>query len=250
MTVTLNEQLPPAAIVVLFNNAIVLVAAVVVRLFVPPQTENVPFATDKPAGKTSVKATPVRVVDVFGLSMLKLSVVVLLVKIGFAVNDFAITGGSITVSEDVPIPLEVVFGPESVEETLLLTFVYDPAVAPVTVTLIVQVPLAAIVPPESEMVRGEVLVNVPVVQTVVEPDVTVSPEGSTSENETPAKAEVLGFVSVNVSVLVLPVPIEVGEKLLERFGTVGLGQPVKVILSRKTEEVDLEAFLLSAVMRK
>jgi len=52
-----------------------------------------------------------------------LRVVVLPVKIGFAVKDLAITGGSMTVSEDVPMPLEVVFGPESVDETLLLTFV-------------------------------------------------------------------------------------------------------------------------------
>ena len=102
MTVTLNEQVPPPAIVVVFNNAIVLVAAVVVRLFVPLQTENVPFATDKPAGKTSVKATPVRIVDAFGLTMLKLRVVVLPVKIGFAVKDLLMTGGAITVSEEVP----------------------------------------------------------------------------------------------------------------------------------------------------
>ena len=100
MIVTLNEQLPPAAIVVVFNNAIVLVAAVVVRLFVPPQTENVPSAMDRPDGKTSVKATPIKAVDVFGLSRLKLRVVVFPVKMGFAVNDLAIIGGSITVRLD------------------------------------------------------------------------------------------------------------------------------------------------------
>jgi hypothetical protein len=103
----------------------------------------------------------------------------------------------------------------------------------VTVTLIVQVPLAAIVPPEREMVLGEVLVSVPVVQAVEEPDVTVKPSGRTSVNETPVKDVVaLGFASVNVSVLVLPVPIEVGEKLLERVGTTGRVQPVMVMPSR------------------
>jgi hypothetical protein len=106
----------------------------------------------------------------------------------------------------------------------------------VTVTLIVQVPLAAMVPPEREMVLGEVLVSVPVVQAVVVPDVTVKPSGRISVNETPVKDVVaLGFASVNVSVLVLPVPIVVGEKLLERLGTVGMGQPLKVMLSRPTE---------------
>ena len=100
MIVTLNEQVLPATIVVIFNNAILLITAVVVRLFVPPQTENVPSAMDRPDGKTSVKATPIKAVDVFGLSILKLRVVLFPVKMGFAVNDLAIIGGSITVRLD------------------------------------------------------------------------------------------------------------------------------------------------------
>ena len=102
-----------------------------------------------------------------------------------------------------------------------------------TVTLIVQVPLAAMVPPESEMVLGEVLVSVPVVQAVEVPEVTVKPSGKTSVNETPVNAVVeLGFVSVKVNVLVLPVGIVVGEKLLDKVGTVGRAQPVMVMPSR------------------
>jgi len=97
----------------------------------------------------------------------------------------------------------------------------------------VQVPLAAMVPPEREMVLGEVLVSVPVVQAVEVPDVIVKPSGKTSVKETPVKELVeLGFVSVNVSVLVLPVEIVVGEKLLDRVGTVGRAQPVMVMPSR------------------
>ena len=100
--------------------------------------------------------------------------------------------------------MDVVFGPVSVEEIVPLVLVNDPAVAPVTVTLIVHVPLAAIVPPEREMVRGDVRVKVPVVQAVDVPDVTVKPEGKTSEKETPVSdVVVLGLASVNVSVLVL-----------------------------------------------
>jgi hypothetical protein len=81
-------------------------------LTVPPHVLDRPFgvATTRPVGKVSVKVTP-------------LKVVVLPVNIGFAVNDFAITGGSMTVSVEVPIPVDAVFGPVSVEETLLLTFV-------------------------------------------------------------------------------------------------------------------------------
>ena len=61
---------------------------------------------------------------------------------------------------------------------------------------------------------------------------TVSPEGRTSLNETPLRtAPVLGLVSVKVSVEVLPVPMEVGAKLLERFGTVGSVHPENVTSS-------------------
>lgn len=58
VTVMLNWQLPPPAIVAP-ERAIVLVAAVTTRLFVPPQTLEVESETDKPIGKTSVTETPV-----------------------------------------------------------------------------------------------------------------------------------------------------------------------------------------------
>ena len=101
VTVTLNVQLPFAAIVPPVR-AIVPVALVVVRLFVPPHASNVPSATVKPAGSTSVTATPVNAVDVFGFVMVKFNVVVLPVKMGFAVKDLFISGGATTVSEEVP----------------------------------------------------------------------------------------------------------------------------------------------------
>src|SRR5260221_4089095 len=221
VTVTLKEQVPLAASEPPLSEMVSSVGeTLLVTVNVPPHCELEDVTTSKPVGKVSVKLTPVSAVAVLGFVIVNDRLVVFPVKIGFAVKDLAITGGSITVSDEVPMPPEVVLGPVSVEETLLLTFVYDPAVAPVTVILIVHVPLAAIVPPESEIVRGEVRVKVPAVQAVEVPDVTVKPDGSTSLNETPVKAVVvLGFVSVNVSVLVLPVPMEVGEKLLERFGT-------------------------------
>ena len=77
--VTLNVQVLLAAIEPPVN-AMVLVAAVVVRLFVPLQAEEVELAMDKPDGSTSVKATPVRAVEVFGLEMVKLKEVVLPVR--------------------------------------------------------------------------------------------------------------------------------------------------------------------------
>jgi hypothetical protein len=95
----------------------------------------------------------------------------------------------------------------------------------------VQFALAKSVPPEKEIVRGAVVVNVPP-QVEEEDDVTVNPSGKTSEKDKPLKdVVVLGFVTVNVKVLVLFCAIEVGEKLLLSVGAVGRGHPVIVTLS-------------------
>ena len=105
--------------------------------------------------------------------------------------------------------------------------------------MIVQLALAASDPPDSEIVLGEVVEAVPPqVFVAAEPVGTVRPEGKTSENETPVKAvPVLGLAIVNVSVLVLPVTTEVGEKFFEMVGTVGLGQPVILTVSRNISVV-------------
>ena len=126
----------------------------------------------------------------------------------------------------------LVFGPDSVEEILLLTFVYTPATAPVTLTLIAHVPLAANEPPESAIVRGIVVVRVPP-QAAELPDDTVRPAGKTSLKFTPLNAEAeLGLATENVNVLVEPVPMLAGEKLLERVGGSGSKQPLITISSR------------------
>ena len=80
------------------------------------------------------------------------------------------------------------FGPESVEVMLLLTFVFAPATAPVTVTLIAQDPLAANDQLASEIVRGEVVVTVPP-QADELPEATVKPAGKTSVKDIPLRAE-------------------------------------------------------------
>ena len=58
VTFTLKVQLPPAESEPPVN-AIVLVAAVVTRLFVPPHCEDVASAIDRPVGTVSVIVTPV-----------------------------------------------------------------------------------------------------------------------------------------------------------------------------------------------
>ena len=73
VTVTSKLQLPSAASAPPVN-AMVLVAAVVTRLFVPPHFEEVESATDRPAGKTSVNATPLKEALALGLVMVNVSV--------------------------------------------------------------------------------------------------------------------------------------------------------------------------------
>ena len=71
---------------------------------VPPHVFESPLgvATTRPAGRLSVKFTPVKVVVVLGLLITNVSAVELPVKIGFAVNALLITGGATTVNEETP----------------------------------------------------------------------------------------------------------------------------------------------------
>src|SRR5262249_47962613 len=71
--------------------------AVVVRV-PPPQTVELPLATVRPAGKVSVKATPVNAVVVFGFDNVNVNTLVPLSGIVAASKDFIIDGGPTTVS--------------------------------------------------------------------------------------------------------------------------------------------------------
>jgi len=70
----------------------------------PPQEPDKPLgvATMSPPGRVSVKATPVKGVVRFGLLIEKLRLVVFPVSMYVDPKDFAMTGGAITVSEEVP----------------------------------------------------------------------------------------------------------------------------------------------------
>jgi hypothetical protein len=105
-----------------------------------PQPEVVVFgvaATCKPAGKESVKATPVSAVPAFGFVIAKVSVLTPPTAIGFGENAFAILGGETAVP---PLPvlsvLFAVFGSNSVPFALALLS-NTPAALMVAVTLIV-----------------------------------------------------------------------------------------------------------------
>src|SRR5437762_10007464 len=146
---------------------------------VPPQVLLRPFgvATTRPAGKLSVKATPVRATLVFGLVMLHVSDVVPFNGICAAPNALLIDGGEATVR----FALAVLPVPPLVEVTFPVVLVYCPEAAPVTVTENWHWLLVLIVAPDSAMPVGAVVVKVPP-HTVAEALATVNPDGSLSGN--------------------------------------------------------------------
>src|SRR5262249_14361541 len=99
-----------------------------------------------------------------------------------APNDLLIAGGATTVRlAGFLVPPVPPLAAEAVPVVLFLT----PAVLPVTVTLNMQLLLAAIDPPDSEIRFGAVVVSVPPPHTVELPLGTVKPPGSVSVNATP-----------------------------------------------------------------
>jgi len=175
--------------------------AVVVKV-PPPQVLELPPVTVSPAGNVSVTETPVRVVVVFGLVMVKVNTLVPFNGIVAASKLFDIEGGPITVNWAVLLVLPI---PLSLELTAPVVLFQTPVLAPVTVTLIIQLLLAAIAPPVNVIVPGAVVVNVPPPQVVLVPFATVIPAGRVSVKLTPVKpCVVLGLVMVKVRLVVAP----------------------------------------------
>jgi len=161
-------------------------------VIVPPPQEPVrPFgvATTNPAGRLSVKASPVRVMLAAGLETVKLSDVDPFSGIVAAPNPFAIVGGNATVR----FALAVLPVPPFVDVTALVVFVYWPDAAPVTVNVKLQLPPDERLRPVSDNELA-LIVSVPVVHTgVAAKFATVSPAGRVSLNATPVKVSGLAF---------------------------------------------------------
>src|SRR5215471_1291294 len=112
----------------------------------PPHAELLPLATVKPAGSVSVKLTPVIPSDALVLVMVNVRLVVPPSGMVAAPNDFWMVGAEATVT-DALAPVAPV--PPLVEPAGVVRLFLTPAVVPVTVTLKVQLPLAAMVAPVS-----------------------------------------------------------------------------------------------------
>ena len=207
VTVTLNVQVPPPAIV-----APVSVMVVDVADSVPPHCDVAAIGVTVTPGGVSVKPTPVKGVLAFGLRMLKVNVEVPPTATEAGLKIFVVTGSPTTVS--VADAGGVV---PTLEVTELVVLTKVPTVVPVTVTLNVQVPRPATVAPLSVMVV-DVADSVPPQTDVPAMGVTIT-SGGVSVKPTPVRAVVaFGLVMVKFNVEVAPAPTVDGEK---DFVTVG-----------------------------
>lgn len=158
-------------------------------------------ATTIPLGRVSLNATPVRpTVFATGLVIVKVSVVVPFTPTPDPPKALLIVGGATTASEAVLLVAPV---PPSVEVTAAVVLLTAPAAVPVTLTLIVHVPLAASVPldkfNEVELVVAPPTVPLHVFVNAGEAD-TDSPAGSESAKATPlSELAVFGFARVKVN---------------------------------------------------
>src|SRR2546423_2368442 len=172
---------------------VMLVGAVVVT--VPPQAATDALATVNPAGKVSVKPTPVRVVVAFGLVIVNVRLVVLPSAIVVGLKDFAIEGGAMIVI----MAFDVFPVPPSVELMVTLLF-FAPAEVPVTLSETVHEPLAATVPPvRLTELDPATAAAAPHVLSKAFGVATTRPDGSASVKLSPVSAAAgFGFVMVNV----------------------------------------------------
>jgi hypothetical protein len=211
VTTTVTSQLPFAGIVPFARLTLV-----VVWLAVPP-TQVVAAApiVVTPAGKLSVKATPV-------MSKL-LGLVTVIVKVEFApdgmvagLNCFARVGGWKTVKVEVA---GVAFEPPFVVVTPPAGMVlgYTPLAAEVTGTTTSQLPFAGIVAP-AKLTLVAVWLAVPGTHVVVAAPAVVTPAGKLSVNAVPVSGTALLLLTVMVSVEVPLMGIDAGLNCLATVG--------------------------------
>jgi hypothetical protein len=198
VTVMLNWHWPFAAIVA----PVITMPVGAVVITVPPQTEAVAFATVRPVGSVSVKATPVSDIALAdGFVIVKVKDVVPVGAMPVGMNTVEIEGGATTLIDAVAVaPV-----PPSVELIAPVVLTLAPAVVPVTLTEKVQEPLAAIVPadrltapPPAAAVIG------PVPHEPVSPFgvATTKPAGNVSVKATPVATEVaLLFCTVKLKLV-------------------------------------------------
>ena len=176
--------------------------------------------------------------------MVKVSFETPLGKIGEGANRLAITGGTMAVN--VSTATLVVVVPVSLVNRKPLTLVLVPAVVAVTLTLTVQDPLGAMVPPvglpNTKLVAATAGAQVGApVQLVAAAGVaaTCVPAGNASVNVAPVNATLLVLFKVKVNVDTAPTAIGSGAKDFVSVGFTPLPQPVNNTLSSTGSEPGL-----------
>jgi hypothetical protein len=143
MPVTFTEKVQDALAARLAPDRLMVLVPAVAVIVPPPQVPVWPLGVEmtRPAGSVSLNPTPVSVVVVLALWIVKLREVEPFSGMLAAPNVLLITGGPTTVT----LALDVLPAPPSVELTLTELFC-TPATTPVTLTVTVQEALAANVP--------------------------------------------------------------------------------------------------------
>lgn len=181
--VTLTEKVHDALTAKLAPESATLVAPGTAVMVPPPQEPVKPFgdATARPGGNASENPTPeTGIAFAAGFVMVKLKVVLAFSATVGVPNDFAIVGGTATVTVAV---LLAAPAPVSLAEIGPVVFDCNPGLIPVTLSEKVQKPLAVMVAPDK-------LIVVPAAEIAPPPhdpvkplgDVTARPDGSTSVN--------------------------------------------------------------------
>ena len=161
--------------------------------------------TTSPEGRLSMNVIVVRLPGLAaGFEIVNVTVVVPPTAMEEAPNALLITGAVNTLRVAVLLVAPV---PPSVDVIAPVVLAFAPALVPITCTVTVQEPPAAIVPPLNVSVVSPGLgANVPP-QVVLAPvgESTCNPEGSTSVNDTPVRAvPELGLLIVNVNIEKVP----------------------------------------------
>ena len=158
----------------------------------PPHVAADALGVVSPAGSVSLKVSPVIEVAA-GLVSTKLMLTVPPRATVGAANDFVIVGGATTVTVAV---LDVAPAPVWLELIAPVVLFFPPSVAPVTVTVIVQLALAASVPPVK--VSTLLLVSSVPPQVAVDALGVVRPDGSESVKASPVSGVAPGLVSTKL----------------------------------------------------
>src|SRR5450755_214494 len=201
VTLTLNAHVAPGASVV--PDSVTAPDPGVATMAPPPQLPVRPLgvATTRPPGSASLKPTPVNVVVLFGLVIVKLSEVDSPSIIVTAPKDLAIVGGEAAPGTTVMLAAAVLPGPPPCEPTWLVKLFFNPSVVPVTSTLIVHEPPAPREPPAKLIVSEPAAATTAPLQSPTSPfgAETARPGGNGSVKLMPLKVTSLGLEMVKLS---------------------------------------------------